>query len=210
VAEADLRAARMNRDYAAIVAPASGVVLARVVNPGSQVAPGTRVLVLGSSARGVVFRAGLADRDVVRVRTGNGAIVTFDALPGQEFRGVVRQVGPDADPRSGTFTVEVSVADAASLPNGLVGRARIDVAPSAKRMTDGVAAIPADALVEGDKGRGVVFVMDSARSIALRREVELVGIDGDRVFVRGIEESAKVVTAGAAWLKDSTRVEVRP
>jgi RND family efflux transporter MFP subunit len=210
VAEADLRAVRMNRDYAVIVAPTSGVVLTRLVNPGSQVSPGTGVLVLGSSARGIVFRAGLVDRDVVRVRTGNAAVVTFDAIPGRELRGVVRQIGPSADPRSGTYTIEVAMSNAAFLPNGLVGRVRIDATPSPSRRLDGVAAIPADALVEGDKSRGVVFVVDPARGIALRREVTLVGVDGDRVLVRGIDRSAKVITAGAAWLKDSSRVEVRP
>jgi membrane fusion protein, multidrug efflux system len=210
IAEADLRAARMNREYAVIVAPTSGVVLERPVNPGSQVAPGTRVLLLGSSARGVVFRAGLPDRDVVRVRPGNTAVVAFDALPGREVRGVVRQVGPSADPRSGTYTVEVSLPDAVTLPNGLVGRVRIRVAPTTRRMSNGAASIPAEALVEGERARGVVFVMDSVRSIALRRDVALIGVDGDRVLVRGIDESAKVITAGAAWLRDSARVEVRP
>ena len=38
----------------------------------------------------------------------------------------------------------------------------------------------------------------------------LVGIDGDRVLVRGLSGVTQVITAGAAWLKDSTRVEVKP
>ena len=210
VAEADLRAVRMNREYAVITAPASGVVLERLSNPGSQVAPGTQVLVLGSSARGVVFRAGLADRDVVRVRAGNHAVVTFDALPGRDFKGTVRQVGADADPRTGTYTIEVALPDASALPNGLVGRVRIAAANAVRPSLDGVSAIPAEALVEGDRNRGVVFVIDATHTIARRCEVALVGVDGDRVLVRGLDRATHVVTSGAAWLRDSTRVEVRP
>lgn len=211
VAEADLRAARMNREYAVIKAPTAGVILARQVNPGAQVAAGNQVLVLGSSERGVVFRAGLPDRDVVRVRVGNAATVTFDALPEREFRGRVRQVGADADQRTGTYTIEVVLTDAGSLPNGLVGRVRVDASGNiGARGAAGVSAIPAEALVEGDGTQGLVFLVDSAGTLALRREVTLVGMDGNLVLVRGIDSAARVITSGAAWLKDSTRVEVRP
>ena len=180
---------------------------ARLANPGSQVASGTRVLVLGSAARGVVFRAGVADRDVVQIRTGNPAIVSFDALPERSFHGVVRQVGADADPRTGTYTIEVALDGAADLPSGLVGHTRIQAFGATSRLPADVSAIPADALVEGHDANGVVFVMDGANRIALKRAVSLVGVDGNRVLVRGLSGATRVVTSGAAWLKDSSRVE---
>ncbi|MGH7545659.1 MAG: efflux RND transporter periplasmic adaptor subunit, partial [Gemmatimonadota bacterium] len=48
VARADLEAARFNRRYAVITAPAAGVILRRSAEPGETVAPGATVLVLGS------------------------------------------------------------------------------------------------------------------------------------------------------------------
>ena len=212
VAEADLSAARMNREYAVIAAPTSGVVLERAANAGSLVSPGAQVLVLASAARGAVFRAGLPDRDVVRVRMNDAALVTFDAIPDREFRGVVRQVGADADPRTGTYTVEVSLVDATDLPNGVVGRARIQTSRSrANASTEkDIVAIPAEALVEGDGARGTLFVMDDENRMALKRTIDIVSVDGERVLVRGLTGATRVVTSGAAWLRDSTRVEVRP
>jgi multidrug efflux system membrane fusion protein len=216
VAEADLRAARMNREYAAITAPTDGVVLARGVNPGAQVAPGMRVLLLGSSARGAVLRAGVPDRDALRVRVGDATTVTFDAAPGRTVAGRVRQVAAAADARTGTYTVEVALDGAADLPSGLVGRVRISSGAgraaagtaSAGGAGVGVLAIPAEALVEGAGECGTVFVLDATGTVALRRAVVLAGLDGERVLVRGLAPGTRVVTAGAAWLKDSTRVEI--
>jgi RND family efflux transporter MFP subunit len=210
-AEADLRAARVNREFAVIVAPGDGVVLRRVVNAGAQVSSGAQVLLFGSAGRGNVLRAGLADRDAVRVHEGDAAVVTFDAFAGREFSGRVRQVGAAADPRTGTYAVEVAVNGADALPSGLVGRVRITVrTTSGAANAPGVAAIPAEALVEGAGDRGVVFALDAPGRRALRRDVGLVGVDGDRVLVRGLDGVTRVITAGAAWLRDSARVEVKP
>ncbi|HTE45177.1 MAG TPA: efflux RND transporter periplasmic adaptor subunit [Gemmatimonadaceae bacterium] len=213
-ADADLRTARVNREFAVIAAPSDGVILRRTANAGAQVSPGTQILLFGSAARGAVLRVGLADRDAVRVRDGDAAVVTFDAYAGREFSGRVRQVGASADSRTGTYAVEVAVANGESLPSGLVGRVRIAVRPAAggraHEADAGVVAIPAEALVEGAGDRGVVFAFDAPEHRALRRQVTLVGVDGERVLVRGLSGVTQVITAGAAWLKDSTRVEIKP
>ncbi len=210
-AEADLRAARVNREFAVITATTDGVVLKRDVNPGAQVAAGTQVLRIGSAARGTVVRVGLADRDALRVRVGDDACVTFDADPGPEYTARVTQVGASADARTGTFAVEVTVRDASSLPSGLVANVRITSrATGAGRPGAGAASMPAEALVAGDGSTGIVFVLDPAGARAIRRTVTLLGMDGDRVTVRGLAAGTRVITAGAAWLRDSARVEVKP
>ena len=56
----------------------------------------------------------------------------------------------------------------------------------------------------------MIFTLDSTRHFAIRRAVTLAGLDGDRVLVRGLGGATQVITAGAAWLRDSTRVEVKP
>src|SRR2546425_9917959 len=87
VAHAELETTLFNRRYAVIVAPASGLILRRSAEPGELVQAGKAILTLGSHARGVVVRAGLADREVVRIGRGDRAVVRFDALPDRKFDG---------------------------------------------------------------------------------------------------------------------------
>jgi RND family efflux transporter MFP subunit len=228
-AEADLRAAKVNKEYATIVAPSDGVVLMRLANAGQMVGAGTPVIQLASRGRGSVLRAGVPDRDAVRLRVGDAAEVRFEALPGKSYRGRVSQIGAAADPRTGLYTIEISMEGVGGLPSGLVGRARITPrgrgrgsvwegegtgttsATRASAPADGaVYAIPPEALVEGDAGRGTVFTVDASGTRARRVAVELVGFAGERVLVRGLNGVTRVVRSGATWLTDSARVEIRP
>ena len=52
-------------------------------------AAGAPVLILRAAGRGWVLRAGVSDRDVVRVALGDRAQITFDALPGRAFAATV-------------------------------------------------------------------------------------------------------------------------
>ena len=82
VARSNLDAARFNARFARIEAPADGIVFERTVEAGELVQPGQPVVVLGSTSSGWVVRAGLSDRDVMRMETGAVAEVTFDAFSG--------------------------------------------------------------------------------------------------------------------------------
>lgn len=204
-ARAELETAEFNRRYAVIVAPATGVILRRSVEPGELLSVGTPVVTLGSHARGAVVRAGLADRDVVRVRRGDRAVVRFDALPDREFPGTVTEIAAAADPATGTYRVEIGVA-ALGLASGLVGQVEIRPAPSRE-----MAIVPIEALLEADGARATVFALDSTGGRALRRQVTIAFLHGDRVAIAdGLDGVRRVVTDGAAYLEDGEAVRVRP
>ncbi|MGH7607880.1 MAG: efflux RND transporter periplasmic adaptor subunit [Gemmatimonadales bacterium] len=203
IARADLEAARFNRRYAVIVAPAAGVILQRHIEPGELVSPGTTGLVLGSAARGAVLRFGLADRDVVRVQRGDPALVRFDALPDREFTGTVSQIAAAADPLTGTYRVEVRLPGATGLASGLVGQAEIR-----PRAGSPVMLVPVEALLEADGDRGTLLVLSDGH--ARRRHVTIAFLAGDRVAVAGgLEGVTHVITAGAAYVEDGAAVTVR-
>jgi len=206
VARADLETARFNRRYAVIVAPASGVILRRHSEPGELVAPGAPVLVLGSNSRGAVVRIGLADRDVVRVRRGDRAVVRFDALPDREFTGRVTEIAAAAEPNTGTYGVEIAVPEAAGLASGLVGQ--VEIRPSTGRMTT---LVPIEAVLEADDTEATVYALSRDGTRAERWRVTIAFIAGDRVAVeRGLEGVTAVVTDGAAYLNDGAAVRVAP
>lgn len=207
VARNDAAAAAFNRRYAAILAPAAGTVLRRLVEPGEVVGAGAPVLVLGGAERGQVLRLGLADRDVVRLRAGDAATVRFDAYPGVDFAGRVGLVAPAADPRTGTYQVEIAVDPAGRvLPTGLVGRA--EVRPREGRA---MRTVPIEAVLEADGEHATVYTVAADGRTARRVPVRVGAIRGSRVAVsEGLDGVARVVTRGAAYLGDGVPVEVVP
>jgi RND family efflux transporter MFP subunit len=202
-ARADLATARVNHEFAVITAPTDGAVLTRNVNAGALAAPGQPVLTLASSARGSVLRVGLPDRDALRLRLGDSAVVEFAAVPGTRFRGVVSQRAAVTDARAGTIMVEVELRDVAQLPTGLVGA--VTLYP-AGRATGQV--IPVAALLEGDGDAAVVFtVRDGTAQRVPVRVVRFVGTD--RVAVTGLDGVDAVVVSGGAYLTAGAAAEVR-
>jgi len=207
VARARLDAAEYNRRHAQIVAPGNGVVLRRLVEPRETVAPGQPVLTLSQSNSGHVLKLGLADRDAVRVQLGDRAQIRFDAYPQRTFAARVIEIGHGADPRTGTFPVELELDDAAlgdaRLPSGLVGSATITV-----RGQGGTRSyLPLTALVEGSQRAMTVFTLQGTSVHA--RKVQIAFIAGDRVALESpLPPGTRVVTDGAAYLADGESVRV--
>lgn len=205
VANADLRAASFNRRFAAISAPSAGTVLRRLAEPDEQLSSGSAVLVLRSAAGGAVVRVGLADRDVVRLRTGAPATVRFDAYPGETFTGRVTEIAAAADAGTGTYGVEVAIdATGRSLATGLVGAVQIVPATDATLLT-----VPITALVEADGDSASVFVLGGNGRTVRRQQVRVAFVRDGRVALRaGVAAGARVVVDGASYLQDGAAVRL--
>lgn len=207
VVEAQLKAAEFNRQYAVVRAPASGIVLRRMLEVGQVVGPGVPVMLLRTERKGLVLRAAAADRDAVLVQEGEQAIVTFDAFPGDQFSGRVDRVGVAASPMTGTYEVEIAVQPGQRrLVSGLIGRARLN-----PRATAPVTLIPAEALIEVDGPNASIFVLAADGASVERRRVRVAFLDGAyAALVGGLDSTAQVVTSGATRLIDGARVSVAP
>ncbi len=205
IAEQSVRIARFNSAHSAIRAPTDGIVLRRVVEPSQLVGPGAKVLDVRSFQRGLVLRASLPDRDAVRVRRGDVATITLDAVPDRVLAGRVSQVGAAANPLTGTYDIEVALSDAPrTLASGLIGRAAIAVHGAVPAVT-----IPVEALVEADGDSAIVFVVPAGSDRAQRRHVTIAPEAGARVTVlAGLDRGERVVIGGATWLDHDTRVTI--
>jgi len=95
--------------------------------------------------------------DVARVRAGQPAYITIDALPGQRFAGRVRRVAPyvvDLEKQARTVDVEVEFANAEDVKTLLVGySADAEIVLDTR---EDVVRVPTQALLEGNR----VFVLD--------------------------------------------------
>lgn len=221
VATAALRAAEFNAQHAEIRAPGDGVVLQKLAEVNELVQAGQPVVSVGKAGRGWVVRVGLADRDVVRMRPGDAARITFDAWPGQVFSGQVSNIASAADPATGTFTVEVPVEPGeAHFVQGLV--AKVQLVP---RGAPSVPVVPVQALIEANGEEAGVFVLDggpapgvatvaaAGQGVVHRATIRIGRMSGGAVEVRGgLATGARVVIDGAAFLEngETVRVEAQP
>jgi RND family efflux transporter MFP subunit len=209
VAEAGLRAAEYNRGYAVIEAPADGLVLQRLAEPSELVAAGQPVLVVGAAAGGQVLQVGVADRDVVRLRLGDRARLRFDALPAARFEARVVEIGAAADPRTGTFPLELAVSDASDpLSSGMIGSAEIAVSGAGA-----LDYVPLASLVEGRQEAVSLFLFqpdaDGATGRVQKLQTAVAFIAGDRVALAdSLPAGSQVVTEGAAYVRDGDSVAV--
>ncbi|MBI5169097.1 MAG: efflux RND transporter periplasmic adaptor subunit [Candidatus Eisenbacteria bacterium] len=207
-AAADFASARFNARYASVVAPSDGVVLRRLAEPGATVAPGTPIVLFASASRGQVVRLGVPDRDVVRLRAGDAAEVRFDAWPGRVFAGRVTTVGAAATPGVGTYEIEIRLDDPVRLHDGGAAAsglvADVTITPARRQA---VKLVPIEALLEGDSDRAHVWTL-GADGAPARRDVRVAFLDGDRAAIAsGLDGVTEVVTRGAAYLSEGSRVE---
>jgi RND family efflux transporter MFP subunit len=202
--QAQLRTARFNRGYAAIVAPRDGVVLRKLVEERELVPAGQTVLVLGGRERGYVVRGSLSDREIVQVRLGDRVTVRMDAWPGTEFAGALTEIASAADERSGMFPIEIRLEQIPDrLATGLVAKLRIQ--PSGVG-DQSLVYVPIAALLDGDQARAVVFI--AADGKAQRRGVEVAFLTGDQAALRsGVRAGETVIAEGALYLVDGERIK---
>ncbi|MFC2170890.1 hypothetical protein ACFLQJ_02815, partial [Calditrichota bacterium] len=67
--------------------------------------------------------------------------------------------------------------------------------------------IPTVALAKGDVDRGAVFILQD--SLALMREVGIIAISGDSIYIQpDIPDGSMVITRGAGYLSDGSRVQL--
>jgi HlyD family secretion protein len=95
-AQADLATAETSLADATLKAPADGIILSRVAEPGAIMAPGSVAYVL-SLTRPVWIRAYVAEPDLGRVHPGLMVEVVTDTRPDRPYRGRVGFVSPVAE-----------------------------------------------------------------------------------------------------------------
>lgn len=107
-ARAALEVARARLDRATVTAPADGVVLTRLVSPGTAVQPGTPLVVMALEDDTILL-AQPDERALSKIRVGQAAKASADAYPDESFDAEVIYVSPSIDLERGTFDVKLGV-----------------------------------------------------------------------------------------------------
>lgn len=212
VSSAALQAAEFNYKHTSIVAPDDGWVTARKAEPGEVVAPGQAVVRFSGQRRGSVVRVPVSDRDVLQLRPMMDADITVDALSegaNPTLRGRISEVSRTANPMTGTFEVEVALAEdevarlSDRLLAGLSAKVVIHI-PEAAR-----SSVPLSSLVESKGSRASVFVIGEDKR-ARKVPVEIAFLVGERAALRLPPPGAgEVASEGSEALYDGALVEVQ-
>ena len=213
VAERRLEALEFNRAQNVIAAPVSGRIAQKLANAGETVGPGQPVAVIQGTAPGDWrVRVGLTDAQWASTAVGQSAVARFDAFPGRRFAARLTERATAADPASGTFPVELRLAEQPpSLAAGLV--AEVEFAAASTSTPADIRApstfhVPLAALGRVSGKRAEVFVVDGAGR-ARAREVQLGSARATAVEVLdGLGPGDRLITTGVAWLRDGDAVRI--
>ncbi|GAA4775697.1 efflux RND transporter periplasmic adaptor subunit [Novosphingobium ginsenosidimutans] len=203
-ASANVSARRFSLQTARVVAPADGIVLSRMAEPGQIIDAGMPVVTLGDASSGFVLRVLLADRDAVRVRPGIPAEVRFDALPGIVLSGPVIEVGGRSDRGTGAFTAEIALPPDPRLRSGLVGRATI-ATPAAGGSAGLI--IPPTAIFSVRADEGFVYVVDAQKRVKARRVALGPLTAGGTEVLSGLNRGEVIALSGLDRLRDGTQID---
>ncbi len=208
-AEAQLRAAlarlQINsnlRGYTTLVADRDGVVSAIGAEAGQVVSPGQAVATVAADGEREVVIS-IPESRVDELRNAKSLQVTVWAHPGQTWKGTLRQLSPDTDSVTRTYSARVTIEQ----PDPAVLRLGMTASVSAPDV-DGQSAIrlPLTAIVDHDNQRQVWVVDRHALRVAPRK-VQLGSAQNDSVLiVDGLAGGETVVSAGVHMLQPGQRV----
>ncbi len=201
VAQAQLGATRAQIGRLDIRAPTAGLILARSVEVGQIVSPGSGALFRLASGGDMEMRAQLSQQDLAYVRTGMAASIT-PVGSDRSYTGRVWQVAPMIDPQSRLGEVRISVPfDTAIRPGGFA-EARITSGSTTAPL------LPQSAVLSDSKGNYVYIV--NGKNEVERRNVKIGNIDDNGVTVAsGITGNEQVVVSAGPFLNPGQKVTPR-
>ena len=190
------------RENTELLSPIDGIVTARFFD-AKNIFAGAQPILTVMQLSPVRIMINIPEVHFPRVRTGMNVRVRLDTYPGRDFAGRVSIVYPTIDLLSRTFRVEVAIpnADMAIRP-GMFARVELDFGAINH------VVIP-DVAVNRQPGTNTRFVFVIENGVALRKEVQLGRLIGDRFeVISGVESGAQVVVAGQSRLLDQTPVRI--
>ncbi|MBL8660421.1 MAG: efflux RND transporter periplasmic adaptor subunit [Rhodospirillales bacterium] len=201
-ARAQLDIATDNLDYTDLVVDAGGSVTARGAEPGEVVTPGQMIVrVAREHGRDAVFDV---PERIIRMASADDPVdVALASDPTVRAVARVREVSPQADPVTRTFTVRAGIDDpppAMRLGSTVVGSVHLNATPGI--------SIPPSALAQSD-GRAAVWVVDPQSLTVSLRPVQVQRFDLDSVIIaEGLQPGELIVTAGTQTLRPQQKVRL--
>jgi len=141
-AKAVVKEARIGLGYASIKAPAPGLVVERLIDPGDQAVPGKPLLIVQTSGS-LRLEARVREGLIRKIIQGNRYDVGIETLE-TNVPATIEEIAPYADPETRTFLVKAALPDTPGIYPGMFGRLLIPV------KTEETLLIPNAAVIRGN------------------------------------------------------------
>lgn len=201
-AQAQENGARSLQGYAHLRAQFSGIVTARMADPGTIASPGVPLLQVDQDGA-LQLQVSVDESAIGVIRKGMKVPVTVAGIPSAETIGTVSEIVPAADPSSQSFTVKIDLSSSDLLHAGVYGTAEF---------TTGIrqAMLVARSAVVQHGSLSCAYVLDS-QGIARLRYLTLGAVRGNLVEVlSGIFAGERLVDNPADRDLAGKRIEVQP
>jgi len=193
--------AALELGYTEIRAPIDGVISERFIKVGNTININEQTFEV-TSLQPLIAYLHVPEREYRRIKPGQNAIISVDALSDASFKAVVARISPIVDPETGTFKISIEVSDASRrLKPGMFGRIGIVFDMHANALQ-----IPRSAIVENG-GQSSVFVV--SEGVVERRVISTGYAESGQIeILKGLDGTDEIVVVGQNGLKDGSKISV--
>lgn len=209
--QSGMRMAQMRVDDTRINAPFAGYISQRSLDIGAAVSSqaaatsnSSVAILVVQAIDAVKVQIEVPEREVPRVKAGNGVRLTTDAYPERIFTGAVARVVHTLDPRTRTMGIEIDVPNPGHLLKpGMYGRVELLL-----ELIKGALVVPLEA-VGGVEGRASIMIVRDGK-VAVQ-PVRVGVADGPRLqIVQGLASTDQVIMQGRDLVRDGQAVKAVP
>jgi membrane fusion protein (multidrug efflux system) len=208
VAKANLERAETLLGFTKIIAPFSGLITRRMVDPGAFIPaatggnPQNAALLTVSDFNTVRVQVAVPELESPMVEKGEPATVTVDGLPGRVFEGKITRFAYSLDDATKTMLAEIELPNPKlELRPGMYANVKIGI-----QRKENALLIPIEALVT-EKANAFVFLV--LESKAKKVPVKIGFNDGAKVEISsGIKQEDSVILLGKSAFNDGQPVKI--
>lgn len=202
-AQANVDNAKWQRDIANVsvkngkfLSPITGIVTARLVEPGMSVSPGTPLFTLATNATKII-RSDLPLNVIESLKVGDEVSLT-DLASSDSFSGRLSRISSAPDANTKLYRVDIVPSNSPNLHYWEFVQVRARVKNSIANMNTGSMTLPMKVIMAKSQWRYEVWVVEDNR--LAKREVTLGAISSERAeILSGITPDTMVVTSNGVY-----------
>ncbi|MEI3791250.1 MULTISPECIES: efflux RND transporter periplasmic adaptor subunit [unclassified Chryseobacterium] len=201
-AKANEAIARKNLNDGNLYAPQSGVISRRLVEPGSNVIPGSAVYQI-MDISSIKVKAAIPENEISKINRGTSCNVKIAALNDESFQGTVIEKGVSANPISHTYDVKIKIDNSSGkIMPGMVSKVYLNSSGNNEKHI----VVPLKSIQVDHTGKRFVWVR-SKENKAQYKAVIMGKLYGNNVeIVYGLNEGTEIITEGYQNISNGAQV----